>query len=932
MLSEGGHEHCFGPYRLSIAQKALFDASGAVRLGGRALDILSHLVERAGDVVSKDELMAAAWPGHYVEEATLRAHIATLRKTIGDGQDGARYIANIPGRGYCFVAPISARPAPAANAEPIAIQAGGVRAPPALPRMIGRGAAVEALALQLRDRRLVTICGPGGIGKTTVAVAVAHLVAPRYADGVHLIDLAPVAHAEAVVSAFAATLGLNTATGESVEAFGRALVGKQMLLLVDNCEHVVETVAAIVEEVLSRAPQVAILATGREALGADGETVHHLPPLQTPPSSDFISADDALQFAAVELFVERAQAGDDAFVLSPAEAPVVSVLCRRLDGIPLAIELAAARIGQLGVTGLAAELDQRLLTLTQIRRSAQPRHRTLAAMLDWSYERLDAGEQSLLRRLSVFSGRFTARAAEAVCGSDPFDGVVLETLQSLRAKSLVAAETSGGVVYRLLDMTRAYAVAKLEAHGEGDEVRRRHAALCLDILGRAERAWPEQTRDAWMADYAPWIDDIRAGIDWAFSTGGDAVTGIELTSASVPLACQLSLMREFRGRVNRAISELERLPFPLPLAEVQLNTFLGTVSFHESGSGSMITSAYAKTVSLSETLNDPNHDKSATLDLFQWAFSLGDYPAALKAAEHLGMLGRASSDPMLQLTSDRQIAQASHFLGDHTRGRTYAERVLNHPTQGIRLPVGSPMQLNRKVSMRIILSRILWIEGFADQALAMALEGIELSASDLSLALSQTLALAACPIAIWRGETSLALQLTERLRDHARASGTEYWASWAEAMLHAVSTDPLDNRLHVNSHLLGAKQLDGLGALDWRYASAESLERVERGVVGWCAPEILRAEGHIALAAGDLDARRVAESYFERALELATRQGALAWRLRAAISLAGLMAGDGRGREGAKILAPIYEQFSEGFSTADLRAAKTLLETLSETV
>lgn len=917
----------FGPYRLSMATKQLYRGTQPVRLGGRALDILGILVERAGQVVSKDELLALAWPGIIVGEATLRVHIASLRKAIGDGQDGARYITNISGRGYCFVAPLRKdQPERAVQPEKTSTAA----LPPVLDRMVGRAEAIDALSQQLRDRRLVTITGPGGIGKTTVALAVAERAQQVYRDGVVFIDLSPVSGGDAAASALATALGVQPTSGGEVANVAAQIAQRNALLLIDNCEHVIDVVANFVEHTLRTARSVSILATSREPIRVDGESVHRLPSLPTARAEDSEDPEQALAYPAVQLFVERARATHDAFHLAAGDAGVVSEICRRLDGIPLAIELVAARVAQWGVRGLAAEIETRLLSLTQNRRSVLPRHRTLGAMLDWSFERLSEAEQAILRRLSVFAGRFSYTSVIAV-GLDEslLDVGVDDVLQNLAAKSLIVADHGDGLAsFRLLEMTRAYAYLKLQEAGEVDATRTRLAELCRTTLNQAEQDWPDVARSEWVSIYGTWIDDIRQCIDWAFSASGSQAIGVELTAAAVPLACQLSLFREFRQRVERALQCHAQLATPHALAEVQLNTFLGTVKFHESGSGSHITAAYARTVALSESLAGFDHEKSATLDLFHWAFSLGDYRAAMNAAEHLGILGRSESDLMLTLTSERQIAQASHFLGDHARGRAYAERVLNHPRRGVKLPGGSPMQTNRQVTMRIVLARVLWIEGAVDQAMSVAMDAVHLGANDISVSLSQALALAACPIAIWRGDDRLATELTERLAVHARAASTDYWSSWAELLTAVLHLRAGHIGLMPSLQLLGAKQLDALASLDWRCASGESLERVERGVVGWCGPEILRGEGEIALASGEPDGTEIAERYFVRSLQMASQHGALSWRLRAATSLARLRRTQGRVQEALETLVPVHELFREGLSTADVLVAGDLIESM----
>ena len=359
----------FGPFRLLPAQRLLLDDGAPVRLGSRALEILIALAERAGEIVSSQELMARVWPDAVVEDNTLRVHIAALRKALRDGQAQARYIANMPGRGYCFVAEVLRLPAFPAPASP-----GNL--PPRLTRMIGREEAVAALIAQVPKRRFVTLVGAGGMGKTTVALAVAAALAPAYAHGVCFVDLSSVQGAPSLRAALAGALGWQDPTPEEASGLPGFLRDRHLLLVLDNCEHVVDVLAPVLEDLLGAAPRLHILATSREPLQVDGEWLHRLPALRFPEDQQPMSAAHALTFPAIELFVERATATLDTFALTDANAAQAAEICRRLDGIPLAIELAAARVDVFGLDALVRRLDTPFfLELRNARRSGTRRSR-----------------------------------------------------------------------------------------------------------------------------------------------------------------------------------------------------------------------------------------------------------------------------------------------------------------------------------------------------------------------------------------------------------------------------------------------------------------------------------------------------------------------------------------------------------------------------
>lgn len=545
----------FGSFRLIPAQRVLLDDGKPLRLGSRALDILITLVEQAGETISREQLIAHAWPDTVVDDGALRVHVAALRKALGDGRAGRRYVANNPGRGYAFVAPVTREHPPPATAAPDGTAEAG-NLPALLTRVVGRDDVIAALATQLVRRRFLTIVGPGGIGKTTVAVAVAGAVRASYKDGARFVGLASLSDPELVPSALGAALGMPASGANPVQGLSAWLRDKTVLIVLDSCEHVVDAAATLAEAVLKAAPGVSILTTSREPLRAEGETLHRLAALELPVNSVDLTADDALGYSAIQLFSERARAAVDGFGVADADVPAVLEICRRLDGIPLALELAAARVGVFGLRDLAAHLDDRFHVLTSGRRTALPRHQTLGAVLDWSYQLLPEEERAALRRLSVFAGNFPLEAAAAV--ADPGSFEIVDEIANLVGKSLVAADPRGEVPqYRLLDTTRLYALEKLKSSGQFPRVARSHAEYYLAVFANAEAESESRPQAEWLANYGRHLDNVRAALDWAFSPEGDPHIGVGLTVALVPLWEQLSLLGECRERVERALAVLE---------------------------------------------------------------------------------------------------------------------------------------------------------------------------------------------------------------------------------------------------------------------------------------------------------------------------------------------------------------------------------------
>ncbi|MNU93550.1 putative HTH-type transcriptional regulator [compost metagenome] len=460
----------FGPYAFHLNQRLVLEGDQPLRLGGRALDILQVLVEHAGSVVSKEELIALVWPRSVVEEINLRVHIAALRRAFRDGQNGHCYIVNIPQRGYSFVAPVQQ----ASELTPISLEnlhKPQHNLPARLTPVTGRDAVVGSLVRQLPVRRFMTLVGPCGIGKTTVALRVGELLLQHYREGVWLVDLATIDDPAQLVDHLTRTLGLNV--GTTLEALGQW----HALLILDNCEHLLERCRTLIEALLASAPRLSILVTSREPLRATGETLLPLPPLVVPPVSALRSIEEFMGYSAVQLFVSRARARQQGFALREQDLKAVREICRRLDGLPLAIELAAAQIDALALVGLQAQLDNCFQLLTQGRRTAVPRHQTLKAALDWSYERLSPAEQTVLQRLAVFKSAFTLDAAMGVVSCATLLPANLNgVMDSLVLKSLLSLEQGNGVSrFRFLNTTRSYALEKLEHSGALRSVEMRYA-------------------------------------------------------------------------------------------------------------------------------------------------------------------------------------------------------------------------------------------------------------------------------------------------------------------------------------------------------------------------------------------------------------------------------------------------------------------------
>ncbi|MEJ0020358.1 MAG: winged helix-turn-helix domain-containing protein [Acetobacteraceae bacterium] len=933
----------FGPFRLFPAQQLLREGERQVILGSRALEILIALAQRPGDLVTKEELIARAWPDTFVDESNLRVHIAGLRRALRDGEDGARYIATVPGRGYRFVAPLGPTdtpPPPVRTSPPIRRST----LPGLLTRVIGRETIVATLCEQLPQRRFVTLVGPGGIGKTTVAVAVARELAAAYPDGVVFLDLAPVSDPALMPSALATALGLSIASDNRVPGLVAHLRERQTLLLLDSCEHVVEAAAALTEAIHAGAPGAHILATSREPLRAAGERVHRLAPLESPSGSQRLTAGEALAFPGVQLFVERAAASGGGFHLADADAPFVADICRRLDGIALAIELAAGRVDAFGVRDLAARLDDRLRLLTGGRRTALPRHQTLGAMLDWSYRLLPDGEQRLLRKLAVFAGDFSLEAALAVAGDDAPRTV--ELIAILVAKSLIAAEFHGDIAqYRLLDSTRLYCGEKLREAHELAEVSRRHAEYYRAVLATAEAEHETRPAGEWLAAYSRHIDNLRSALHWAFGTDGDRALGIALATVAVPLWVQLSLMGECRIWSERALACLDSDDPAAAPARMQLSASLGWSLMFAVGAARATRVAWTEALQRAERLDDTDYRLRALWGLWVDRLNNGQLDAALDLAQQFAAIVAGSPNPIDLMIADRIMGTSLHFLGDQRRARHHIESMLERYAAAADQRLGARFQFDQQVTAHYFQARILWLLGFADQAARLVEANIqEARPIGNALSLGSVLGQGACPIALLRGDLDAAERYGAMLLDHAGGHALRIWQGWARCFnaVVAVRRGDVASGLRALRHevdaageaLLLPRYLFLLGELSACLGEAGeaplglrtvegAITRCEASGERWYMPELWRIKGDLVARGGTGETVvSAAAACLRRAIDLARVQHARGWELRAAVGLARLRDDAASRAE----LRDVVDAFTEGFTTADLRAARQVLD------
>lgn len=526
----------FGPFRLDLDRRALLRDESPVVLGGRALDLLCALAAAGGHLVTKDALMEQVWPGLAVEENNIQVQISAVRRVLRQAGCVSDYIITVPGRGYRFaVSANDQKPAPQGNL------------PASSDYLIGRAAELAHLATLMSAHRLVTLVGAGGSGKTRLAMQLGADLQARFPGGVWLAELAPLAKPELLGETVAALFNVSLQGDRSAtKVIADFLGARQLLLILDNCEHLILAAAEFTEALLAACPNIRVLTTSREALAIPGEHVYETPLLRVPhPGKSTL--EQAREHSAVELFVTRASSTAAWFTLTDDTAGVVAEICRRLDGMPLAIELAAARLKLLSTAELLAHLDDCLKLLTSGSRTALPRHQTLRAVIDWSHALLSEPEQALLRRLGVFAGSFNLQAVTAVTAGPPIAASeTFDLLAKLVDKSLVMPLQGGDPTrYRLLETTRAFALEHLEKGGESN--RWKHLCMYMnDLLAEAEHSWPTMPTAEWLGAFEPELDNLRTALNWAFGRQGDTGLGLHLLGRTHWFWCELPLLREQR--------------------------------------------------------------------------------------------------------------------------------------------------------------------------------------------------------------------------------------------------------------------------------------------------------------------------------------------------------------------------------------------------
>jgi predicted ATPase/DNA-binding winged helix-turn-helix (wHTH) protein len=940
---------------IDLAKRELRVGGASLPIGARAFQIAEILVQSAGRLVTKDELMDRIWPGAIVMENTLQVHAAAVRKALGryrgllktESRRGYRLLGAWSVRQHGMVMlPTGPREVRVSEDLPI------TNIPGSLADLVGREAAVGHVRSLVSAYRTVTLAGPGGVGKTSLALEVARGLLDDFADGGCLVELGSLSDPSLVPIAVARALELQLGgDAVSAEAVARTIGWRHLLLVMDNCEHVIDAAADLAETAVRLCPRVTLLTTSREVLRIEGEYVYRVVPLEVP-TPGMMDVDKILSHSAVKLFITRMQALDTDFMPSEDALGAIAGICRQLDGIPLAIEFAAARAAALGIEQVAASLCDRFALLTNGRRTAAPRHRTLRATLDWSYNLLSEAEQRLLRHLAVFPAGCTLHAAAFIVDDLPgAESRVAADISNLVLKSLVILDRSAVASrWSMLETIRSYALEKLASQDEIDGAARRQAEFFRDIYATSALTarWHVQGDD--MRSYSCELNNVRAALDWCFSPEGDREVGVALTAAYVPAWLHAALPAECRERTDRAVSCLTSDMSISSQLRMQLYFAYGLMPAYTMSPVEPAKEALAEALALAEQLADVQAQFQILWGLWVLNATGGGCRVALSVTEHLARVARQIGEPAATLMVQRLRGFALQQMGQHAEARQCFEHIVDHyvPPSDPRLTAWG--QFDQRVLARAMLARALWLQGFPEQAMMQArLSLTEAQQTDYALSIGEALRVALCDIELMTGDLTGAEQSVTLLTDIAASRNAPFWGISGRCLWGKLQVMRGDFEQGCATLQAELDLCERVGWAVWypEFAAAlaeglielgrlqDALVVVEKGMASANQggeriyyPELLRLQGVLQLnsAAAANEAR--AEEYFCEAIVMAQQQGALALELRAALSLAGLRAARGRMAEARIGLAIVYAKFTEGFGTTDLRAARTMLDTL----
>ncbi|MET3667203.1 winged helix-turn-helix domain-containing protein [Caulobacter sp. 1776] len=934
-----GHDHIvgFGPFHLHKRHRKLLCGTEEVRIGGRGMDVLVALAERQGQLVRKRELIQAAWPDTFVQEANLKVTVAYIRRALRRHAPAGEFIKTIVGRGYWLSAegPPDEGPPPrsALAAAPL----------PQRQDIIGREVEIDRVKALLRVSRLVSVVGAGGIGKTTLVSGVAHDLAAQSGAPVAFVDLSGVTREEFVADALATALAVSSG-GASLQGLCSILARQRMLLVLDTCEHVLSAVSHICEVLLARTAHLRILTTSREILRARSERVLWLNALAFPSNDQFDEIESAMRYPAPRLLVRRAYE-ERGHAPQDSDAQALVQICREVDGSPLAIELVAARVAARGARTALAELRNNVLVLRRRHGGEPRRQRTLLDTMKWSYSLLTAHEASALQACSVFAGVFGHEAVLELAGSVALSPIeIIDALAGLRSKSMVAVEhREGGLVFRLLDSTRAFAEALLERRDEAAFVYSAHARWVLKMLGQAAADQPAMSPRLWRAAYAHLIYDMRKALDWTLRRSADRLLGVELVAAGLPLCHDLSLSGEIRANCELALSELRRLGDREPSLELRLVVALASVSTYLATDSNQASALFQRAIELARATGDPQAECRALGAFATYELMRGRVDNVAGALMAMRPVAARANQPAALWEEEQLRAQYEIRICDFDAAHARVQRLFGE-MQGEAQRAVPSFQIHQKMNVQVQLAALNWLTGHSRDAIRVAeTAAVDARQVQHGLTLVHCLAQGVVWTLIQAGEYEAVLPHIETLQSAIYRHGIAAWVPVADTYSAVIAAylgqrpDPARLRSAFYGVRAGVVQIrhdarftliaDAMIANGQAGDAAEIIQHVfDTNAEPWGKSELLRLKAAIEQAHGRTSQAR---DLLFSAVETARASGSIAWTLRAVSDLASLSRGTAWEQESLCDLASICERFAGEYETRDLRTARRFLTEIS---
>jgi predicted ATPase len=819
----------------------------------------------------------------------------------------------------------------------------GHNLPASATNVIGREDVIDLICDDVKRGGLTSILGAGGIGKTTVALAVAERAIGSYADGIWLVDFASLHDPSLVCGSIANAVGLNVHSADVQNALSRYLRDRKMLLILDNCEHMAEAISSSIRQIVAKAPGISVLATSRTALRVDREHAHRLPGLDIPLDDLELTANSALKFSAIQLFVDRARERQEDFVLNDADAPVVVDICRKLDGIALAIELAAMRIDVFGLRNLRTQLDDRFRILAG-RRGGLERHRTMAATLDWSYGLLSEQEADLLQTVSVFAGSFDVDDASTAFDVPREDAA--DMLSALASQSLLVVDAAEQhVMYRPLESTRAYCLAKLSASGREPEVRLRHAQHTWRRLERAEGELQESHLPQLGLMRRRLLADLRAALAWLGAAPAHRILLINLTAAATTLWNQLTLTDESRIHLIRAIAELHDAGMSGTSVEMNLQLKLAGALLFTRGNVQSVREAVSHALRIANLLSDQTAQLQCMRLMATHQLFSGHPKAATQTLEDFLSIA-STEDPAAYPEGETHLGVGEIFTGKLPLARRRMERLSANMREDFIDSTFTQYQYSNSVVSMLVLSHAQWLTDSPDIAIATMNHVVE-HASSAGHELSYSIALAwDCMLSLWAGRWNDCERQATMLQELCERHGIVMWrpvATFCRGTAAGHRTKDLSEAIELMEEAIADfKAIGHLARMPYYIAVlaealsrqgrvAEAVEKVHEALAlaeaqdeRWCLPEILRLQASIDLVQGLQD---MAEDLLLKSIATADAIHSATWRLRACNDLARLWHSHSRGSEALQLLQTTLDAVS-GSTGPDIVTAHAILSRL----